>query len=327
MPDDATAPMLETRGLGKVFHARGHMVAAVQDVSLRIRRGEVFGLVGESGCGKSTFARMLVRLLQPTSGSILLEGQDVGAIRGDALRRLRRTIQMVFQDPYSSLNPSFRTRDILWEGLSKLGRPRRATREAMLAELIERVGLSRHYLDAYPHELSGGQRQRVGIARALSVAPKLLVADEPTSALDVSVQAQILDLFIDLQQSLDLTILFVSHDLGVIRYLCDRVAVMYLGRIVEQGPAADVLVRPRHPYTAGLIASMPQLDQRAGRGRSILPGDLPNPFAVPTGCAFHPRCDRAQDHCRMERPFLDDDAVDHRVACFHPRNDGRLKSG
>jgi oligopeptide/dipeptide ABC transporter ATP-binding protein len=318
------APIITIQGLSKSFDVRRpfstkrYTVKAVDRVSLEIKRGTVYGLVGESGCGKSTIGRLLLRLTSPTSGKILFNGQDILTLKGAALAEFRRSIQMVFQDPYSSLNPSFTVRTILWEGLSKVPGRDRHSIDSDLGELIERVGLSRQYLSAHPHELSGGQRQRVGVARALSVNPLVLVADEPTSALDVSIQAQILDLFIDLQQSLGLTILFVSHDFSVIRYLCEQVSVMYLGQIVEEGSTRDVLDTSRHPYTAGLLSSIPRIEQRGTRARLLMAGELPSPTDLPSGCRFHPRCSRAQERCRIEEPLLTAKKTEHRVACFYP---------
>ncbi len=319
---DQEQPLVEVRGLCKYFQVRRafsrtrYEVKAVDRVDLEIRRGEVFGLVGESGCGKSTVGRLLLRLLLPTSGQVLFAGDDIARKRGEELATMRRRMQIVFQDPYSSLNPSFDVRGILWEGLSKVpGLGRRQAEERML-DLVSTVGLLKEHLRAHPHELSGGQRQRVGIARALSVNPQFLVADEPTSALDVSIQSQILNLFIDLQQSHGLTMLFISHDIGVVRYLCDRVAVMYLGQIVEQGPTERVLAEPRHPYTVGLLSGIPRMDQQGTRERRLLPGELPSPLALPGGCRFHPRCSQAQARCRREEPLLQDRGGRHLVACF-----------
>ena len=234
------------------------------------------------------------------------------------MAEIRRSIQIVFQDPYSSLNPAFNVRTILWEGLSKVPDINPHETDDQLGGLLEQVGLSREYLGAFPYQLSGGQRQRVGVARALSVNPLFLVADEPTSALDVSIQAQILDLFIELQQKLGLAILFISHDFSVIRYLCEQVAVMYLGQIVEKGMTQEVLGHPRHPYTSGLMNSIPRIEQRGTRERRLVAGELPNPTNLPKGCRFHPRCTFAQDRCKQEEPFLEDLGEGRSVACFYP---------
>ena len=316
--------ILETRDLCKYYNVQRpfsrerYTVKAVDHVNLQVRKGEVFGLVGESGCGKSTIGRLILRLIQATQGTVLFNQQDILSLKKQALVEMRRQMQIVFQDPYSSLNPSFSVRSILLEGLTRRPdwQPREATER--LGELIERVGLSREYLTMYPHQLSGGQRQRVGVARALSVDPQFMVADEPTSALDVSIQAQILDLFIDLQQRLGLAILFISHDFSVIRYLCERVAVMYLGQIVEEGATRGVLDHPQHPYTAGLLSSIPRIEQRGIRERRLLPGELPSPTDLPQGCRFHPRCAFAQDRCRKETPPLSDTGEGRKAACFYP---------
>lgn len=316
--------MLELRGLSRTFDVAStfggprYSVKAVDGVSLNVERGEIFGLVGESGCGKSTIGRMIMGLTVPTAGTIHVNGTDTTFPTPTVASRLRRTVQMVFQDPFSSLNPAFSVRQSLYEGLGKLGHLRRQAADEAMGQLLDRVGLSRDYLNAFPHQLSGGQRQRMGVARAISVQPELLVADEPTSALDVSVQAQILDLFIELQQSLQLTMLVISHDFSVIRYLCDRVAVMYLGQIVETGSAQDVLDRPRHHYTAGLIASVPRIDQRGTRDRRLVGGELPSPTNIPTGCRFHPRCPRAVERCRTETPQLTPTGTGQSAACFFP---------
>jgi oligopeptide/dipeptide ABC transporter ATP-binding protein len=316
--------LVDARNLSKYytimrpFSRSRYTVKAVDRVNLQIQRGQVFGLVGESGCGKSTIGRLLLRLVEATSGQVMFNGKDVLSLKGEGLAEMRRAMQIVFQDPYSSLNPAFNVRTILWEGLSKVpgANPRQA--DEPLGELMERVGLSREYLRAFPHELSGGQRQRVGVARALSVNPQFLVADEPTSALDVSIQAQILDLFIELQQKLGLAMLFISHDFSVVRYLCEQVAVMYLGQIVEQGNTRDVLDHPRHPYTAGLLSSIPRIEQRGTRERRLLAGELPSPTNLPSGCRFHPRCAFAQDRCKQQEPPLVERAGGHDVACFFP---------
>lgn len=325
MPAPKTAaPLLELRGVSKHFEVRRpfrrerYVVKAVDRIDLQIHAGQAFGLVGESGCGKSTLARLILRLLPPTEGQILFDGQAIDGLTKSELAALRRDMQMVFQDPYSSLNPSFTVRDILWEGLSKLPGLSRAEMGQRARELLATVGLPEEMLHAYPHQLSGGQKQRVGIARALTVGPRFLVADEPTSALDVSIQSQILNLFADLQSRMNLTLLFISHDLSVIRYLCDKVAVMYLGQIVETGAAQQVLDQPRHPYTVALLTAIPRMGQRGTRERRIVPGELPSPLQQPTGCRFHPRCVFAQEQCRREEPPLKTMADGRRVACYFP---------
>jgi oligopeptide/dipeptide ABC transporter ATP-binding protein len=306
---DAPAPILSARHLSKeyrpsrVFGGGGSAVRAVDDVSIDVRPGETFGLVGESGCGKSTLGRLLMRLLKPTSGQVLLGGVDIHTDDREGQRQFRRTMQIIFQDPYSSLNPAFRVRNILWEGLRQLpetAHESAAERRQRMIEILGLVDLGPEFLERYVHQLSGGQRQRIGIARALTMGPRIIVADEPVSALDVSVQAQVLDLFIDLQQRLGLTYVFISHDLSVIRYLCDRVAVMYLGRIVEQAPAEELFADPKHPYTKALLAAVPRIEAGAPLGRRLIAGELPSPSDIPTGCRYHPRCPFVMDRCRTE---------------------------
>ncbi len=310
----AIQPILSTSHLSKEYRASrvmglggGAIIRAVDDVSIDVLPGETYGLVGESGCGKSTLGRLLLHLIEPTSGSVMLNGADIQAGDANARRLLRRTMQIIFQDPYSSLNPAFRVRDILWEGLRQLPEAARESakaRKLRMTELVGLVGLGPEFLDRFPHQLSGGQRQRIGIARALTMDPKIIVADEPVSALDVSVQSQVLDLFIDLQQRLGLTYVFISHDLSVIRYLCDRVAVMYLGRIVEQATAEELFTDPQHPYTKALLAAVPRIEAGAPLGRRLVAGELPSPSDIPAGCRYHPRCPFVMDRCRVEDPRL-----------------------
>lgn len=295
-------PLVEVRGLVKVFAVKGHrsssMVHAVSDVDLDIGAGETVGLVGESGSGKTTLARSILRLIEPTAGTIKLDGTDITHLRGGALRRLRPEVQVVFQDPVGSLDPRMSVFDLIAEPLRahrKLGR--QALRETV-ERLIDEVGLARTLRDRRPHELSGGQCQRVAIARAISLRPRLLILDEPTSALDVSVQAQVLELLVRLRGEHDLAYLLISHDLGVVRYLCERVAVMYLGRIVEQGPTERIFEEARHPYTRALILARPDVDAD-GPPRLLLSGEIPSATDPPAGCAFHPRCWLRE---RLERP-------------------------
>ena len=280
------------------------VVRAVDDVSLSIDEGETLGLVGESGCGKSTLARTIARLYRPTAGEILFRGQDLATLEGEPLRQARRHIQMVFQDPYSSLNPRMKVERIVAEPLRNFGE--NANLRTRLEELLATVGLDRSALSRYPHEFSGGQRQRIGIARALALNPALVVADEPLSALDVSIQAQIVNLLRDLQQRLRLSYLFISHDLSVVALLAHRTAVMYLGEVVESGPTAELFARPQHPYTEALLSAVPVPDPNAERRRMriVLKGDVPSPVAPPTGCPFHPRCPYAFDRCPVEKPKL-----------------------
>ena len=290
---------------------------AVSDVSLGIRRGEVLGLVGESGSGKSTLGQAILRLVAPTAGTILFDGDDITQLSRRALQPYRRRMQVVFQDPYSALDPRQNIGDALAEPLTihRVGADR-AERQARVRDLLEMVGLQPSHMRRYPHEFSGGQRQRVGIARALALNPEFIVADEPVSALDVSIQAQILALLRDLRQRLQLTLLFVSHDLAVIRYLSDRVAVMYLGRIVEIAPADALYTRPQHPYTRALLAAVPSRKPGAQRHKDILTGDIPSPYDSPSGCAFRSRCPHAIPACSDAVPLLREVAPGHTKACI-----------
>jgi peptide/nickel transport system ATP-binding protein/oligopeptide transport system ATP-binding protein len=291
-------------------------VQAVDGVSFEIRRGETLCLVGESGCGKSTVARSITRLEEPTAGTIELNGVDITALDSEALRAQRREMQMVFQDPYSSLNPRLSAGDIVGEPLTNFALAQGAELERRIAKLFEHVGLRPEAVSKYPHEFSGGQRQRLGIARALAVNPSLIIADEPVSALDVSVQAQVLNLLIDLQDEFDLAYLFVSHDLAVVEHIGHRVAVMYLGRIVELADNADLFGTPLHPYTEALLAAAPVLEVDGPRDRIILQGDVPSPMNPPSGCRFHTRCPYALPECKVTDPPLIEVAPGHHVACL-----------
>jgi oligopeptide/dipeptide ABC transporter ATP-binding protein len=300
---------------GTLFRARPPL-KAVDGVSFTIAEGETLGLVGESGCGKSTLGRAILRLHEPTSGKVTIDGTDVTSLASKPLRAFRRRAQIIFQDPYASLNPRMTVQQILSEPLEihQLG----GDRAARVGELLDRVGLRRDVATRYPHEFSGGQRQRIGIARALAVEPRFIVADEPISALDVSIQAQIVNLLVDLQSERKLTYLFISHDLKIVEHLCDRVAVMYLGRIVELATAAELYEQPRHPYTLALLSAVPIADPNKRRQRIVLEGDLPSPSNPPPGCAFHPRCPRYAEKgrpeiCRSEIPRLSD--APHAAAC------------
>jgi peptide/nickel transport system ATP-binding protein len=312
-------PLLETIDLTKVYaaeSARGVEVKAVDTVNLSVMPGQALGLVGESGCGKTTLGRMLVKLVVPTAGKISVDGVDVAGAGGEALRRLRRTIQMIFQDPFSSLNPRLSVEQIVAEPLvvQRIGTP--AERSLRVGELLELVGLSEDHRRRLPADLSGGQRQRVGIARALALNPKLLVLDEPVSALDVSIQAQILNVLKDLQRQLDLTYILISHDLGVVRHVCDTVAVMYLGRIVEYGKREEIFELPGHPYTRALLSAIPRLHADPGQPRIELAGDVMDMGVPSVGCGFRPRCWMARDICATERPALEiRNGMAHASAC------------
>jgi oligopeptide transport system ATP-binding protein len=318
--------LLEISGLSKefpvrrgLFQRRLGVVRAVDAVDLAVRRGECLALVGESGSGKTTLGRCALRLVEPTAGRILFDGEDLLAIEGGELRARRRRFQMVFQDPYGSLDPRQRVGSIVAEPLTIHTSLGRAARQQRVAELLESVELAPELSRRYPHELSGGQRQRVGIARALAAGPDLLVADEPVSSLDVSVRGQILDLLAGLKERLGLTLLLISHDLAAVERLADRVAVMYLGRIVEIGGRDDVLRRPRHPYTVSLLSAVPRPEPGRKRSRIVLPGDPPSPMTPPPGCPFHPRCPIARPRCAAERPGLFGvEEEGHRAACFYP---------
>jgi oligopeptide transport system ATP-binding protein len=300
--------------LGGLFQKEIGAVHAVSDVSLSVNKGETLGVVGESGCGKTTLGRAIVRLYEPNEGQIIFRGEDISRKSRSELRPIRRHMQMIFQDPYASLNPRMNIRAIIDEPMRLVGDVPKGERLERVVELLELVGLRSDALNRYPHEFSGGQRQRIGIARAIALKPDLIVADEAVSALDVSIQAQVINLLVDLQKKLGMAYLFIAHDLGVVRYLCDRVAVMYLGRIVEVGNAKDIYSRPLHPYTKALLSAIPASHPRFRRDVQPLAGDVPSPANPPQGCAFHPRCPAATDLCRRSVPELSE-LAGVKVAC------------
>lgn len=313
--------LLDVRGLHKHFPIRKKLfssetqsVKAVDGVWLSIEDGETIGLVGESGCGKSTLGRCINRLIEPTHGEIIFEGQDITALTPREMRDVRRKMQIIFQDPYASLNPRMRVGDIIAEGLEIHNIARGDDRKTRVKEMLARVGLREEQYDRYPHEFSGGQRQRIGVARAIAVNAKFIIADEAVSALDVSIQAQVLNLLQDLQEEFSLTYLFISHDLRVVEHISQRVAVMYLGKIVEIAPAEQIYAEPRHPYTRALLSAVPVPDPSRKRERIVLQGDVPSPINPPSGCSFHPRCPFAEKICMEKEPQLGFDGG-HGVAC------------
>lgn len=311
------APLIEVRNLRRYFGAPAKPVRAVDDVSFFIMPGETLGLVGESGSGKSTIGRTLLRLIESSSGQVLYRGEDLGAASGSRMRALRSKLQMIFQDPYASLNPKMRVKDILGEALQVHGLAKgKAARDARIAELLELVGLRAEHASRYPHEFSGGQRQRIGVARALAVEPEFIVADEPLSALDVSIQAQVVNLLCDLRDRLSLTMLFISHDLDVVQYLCDRVVVLYLGQVMEVAPTAELYAWPSHPYTQALLAASPKPDPEQKSEYVALKGDIPSPVNPPSGCVFRTRCPHAIEACASARPELRDMGQGRFKACI-----------
>lgn len=319
-------PLLEVKELRKTFRvpgSRDQRLVAVDDVSFSINQGETLGLVGESGCGKSTTGKAILNLLKADSGQVLFEGEDLLHISPRKLRPHRRNLQMIFQDPFSSLNPRLTVGDILREPLQIHQLVRGKDQKERVIQLLEQVGLSAEHYHRYPHEFSGGQRQRVGIARALAVEPQLIIADEPVSALDLSIQAQILNLLREIQQQYNLSFLFIAHDLAVIEHISDRVAVMYLGRIVEMTTADQLYRSPRHPYTEVLLNAVPVPDPKRKKHSSSTSGEIPSPLSPPSGCHFHPRCPYAQDICKQERPNLIDQGNGHLTACHFSEQVGR----
>jgi len=326
----AAPALLEARGVTRDFRIGGGLLGrsatlrAVDDVDLDVRAGEVLTIVGESGSGKTTLGRCLLGLTRPTAGTVRFDGEEVGTA-GRARTSFRRRVQPIFQNPYSSLDPRWPVARTVREPLDAFGVGTRPEREARVGELLESVGLSQRHADARPYELSGGQRQRVAIAAALALGPDLIVADEPVSALDVLVQAQILNLICELQRDLGLTLVFITHDMAVVEHIADRVAVMYLGRIVESGPADEVLTRPKHPYTRTVLAAIPQPDPGRRRDVAVVRGEIPSPLAPPPGCHFHPRCPLAVDRCRTEAPAMTAFTPDHLASCHVTAQEHRQK--
>jgi oligopeptide/dipeptide ABC transporter ATP-binding protein len=324
------APLIELRGVSRRFVRRldvaeklanklgakveEQVVHAVDHVDLYVDPGEVLGLVGESGCGKSTLGRMVAGIIEPSEGQILYRGRDLATLSGDEARAAALAVQMIFQDPFASLNPRMRVKDIIGEAPRYHGLVSRGEVEPYVDDTMRRVGLDPGYKRRYPHQFSGGQRQRIGIARALAVRPEFIVCDEAVAALDVSIQAQVLNLFMKLREELQLTYLFISHDLGVVRHLSDRVAIMYLGRVVEEGPSDALFEQPNHPYTVALLAEIPRLENRH-RQFAPIKGEIPSPLSPPSGCHFHPRCPHAMERCRVEAPVLKEIAPGRRSAC------------
>jgi oligopeptide transport system ATP-binding protein len=338
MPETATArqrktawtpadPLVSVRGLKTWFPVSSGVlqrtvahVHAVDGVDLDIKKGETLGLVGESGCGKSTLGRTIIRMLEPTAGQVFFKGEDLGKLSGSAMRRKRREMAMIFQDPFASLDPRQTVGDIVGEPLDIHHLASGKKRQERIQELLRVVGMNPNFTNRYPHEFSGGQRQRIGIARALAVEPSFIVCDEPISALDVSIQAQIINLLEKLQEQFNLTYLFIAHDLSVVKHISDRIAVMYLGKVMEISPASELYRRPRHPYTGSLISAIPIPDPAIERRRErvILQGDVASPVNPPSGCRFRTRCPRAKPHCAEEEPPLESFGTEHQAACFYP---------
>jgi oligopeptide/dipeptide ABC transporter ATP-binding protein len=316
--------ILKVKNLKKYFEVGGGFlggaglsIRAVDDVSFHVRPGETFGLVGESGCGKTTLGQTIIRLYDPTAGQIIFDGTDISALGPRQMRPYRRQIQMIFQDPSASLDPRMTVGSVVAEPLNVFGIGSKSERRDRVQELLRVVGLNSYFSNRYPHEFSGGQRQRIGIARALALNPKLVICDEPVSALDVSIQAQVLNLLKSLQAQFSLTYLFIAHNLAVVAHISDRVGVMYLGKLVEIGEAREITERPRHPYTQALISAVPVPDPNRARGRIILQGDVPSPANPPTGCRFNPRCPIAQPNCSVDEPELRLVSPEHWVACHY----------
>jgi peptide/nickel transport system ATP-binding protein len=320
----ASEPILKVQNLKKYFQVGGGLLSgngltirAVDDVSFMVKAGETFGLVGESGCGKTTLGQTVIRLYDPTEGSILFNGKDISKLKARAMRPVRRDIQMIFQDPSASLDPRMTIGSAIAEPLNINAKLSKAEKRERVQELLRVVGLNSYFANRYPHEFSGGQRQRIGIARALALNPKLVICDEPVSALDVSIQAQVLNLLKSLQEQFHLTYLFIAHNLAVVAHISDRIGVMYLGKLVEVGKSREITESPRHPYTKALISAIPVPDPTRARNRIILEGDVPSPARPPSGCRFHPRCPIAQPNCAVDEPELLEKSTGHWVACHY----------
>lgn len=312
-------PLLEIRNLKKYYpikSSKSTYLKAVDNVSFSVNEGEIFGIVGESGCGKSTMGKSIIRLFEPTEGEIYLDGENIMNLNAKDLRKKRRDMQIVFQDPLSSLNPRLKVHNIIEEPLENFGIGDRASRKARVLEVAKQVGLSEKQLNRFPHEFSGGQRQRIGIARALVTKPKLIIADEPVSALDVSIQSQVLNIMKDLKQEMNLTYIFISHDLSVVHHFCDRIGVMYLGKLVEVADKHQLFNNPKHPYTKALLSALPKSHPSIQKERIVLKGDVPNAANPPSGCTFHTRCPNATEICKTKEPTLQEVEQGHNVSCL-----------
>lgn len=313
--DKNVAPLIQVRNLKKIYHVSGKDLKAVNDVSLDIYQGETLGLVGESGCGKSTIGKTIIRLHEATAGKVHFQGEDIFSLKGEVLNKLKRDMQIIFQDPYASFNPRMKVEDIIGEPLDLQGKIKGKERRQRIEELLKLVGLKQDHINRFPHEFSGGQRQRIGIARALALNPKFIVCDEPISALDVSIQAQVVNLLKDLQEKLGLTYLFIAHDLSMVKYISDRILVMYLGNMTELASSDRLYAKPLHPYTQALLSSVPIPDPTKKRERIVLEGEVPSPINPPSGCVFRTRCCHAMDICAIEVPKWQEVEKGHFTAC------------